>query len=188
MKEIVCPNCHKTVTVNESSGASNVKQVEDASNSRSSRCENMIGILNMLKQQNTANEKKASPSELSKNGVVLTKNESKNAQHKSKLDFVVDKVKTELSRTVADKEEIAKLQSAIQELDNKINHILIEEQDKAQEIIRLKNAEITNLQLAAELIKKEAAINENNIKEQYEQKLKIANEQVEYYKNLNSRV
>lgn len=64
----------------------------------------------------------------------------------------------------------------------------MEEQRKAQENIQGKDAEIAQLKANAELSKQAAAIHENTIKEKYELKLKTAQEQVDYYKDLKTRM
>ena len=84
--------------------------------------------------------------------------------------------------------EIAKLQSAISESDSKMKIAVMEEQRKAQENILGKDAEIAQLKANAKLSKQAAAIHENTIKEQYELKLKTAQEQVDYYKDLKTRM
>ena len=103
--------------------------------------------------------------------------------------FDEEKTATELTLALADKDkEIAKLQSAISESDSKMKIAVMEEQRKAQENIQGKDAEIAQLKANAELSKQAAAIHENTIKEQYELKLKTAQEQVDYYKDLKTRM
>lgn len=121
-------------------------------------------------------------------------NQVKNAEFNAEIDRRIaelhDRQKaTELTLALAGKEqEIARLQSAINESDSKMKIAIMEEQRKAQENIQSKDAEIAQLKANAELSKQAAAIHENTIKEQYELKLKTAQEQVDYYKDLKSRM
>lgn len=48
--------------------------------------------------------------------------------------------------------------------------------------------EITNLKVKAEADKSAAVLHEQSIKEQYENKLNFAQQQVEYYKDLKSKM
>lgn len=105
------------------------------------------------------------------------------------MEAVEEKKATELTLALAGKEqEIVRLQSAINESDSKMKIAVMEEQRKAQENIQSKDAEIAQLKANAELRKQDAAIHENTIKEQYELKLKTAQEQVDYYKDLKTRM
>lgn len=103
------------------------------------------------------------------------------------MEAVEEKKATELTLALAGKEqEIAHLQSAINECDSKMKIAIMEEQRKAQGNIQSKDAEIAQLKANAELSKQAAAIHENTIKEQYELKLKTEQEQVDYYKDLKT--
>ena len=58
---------------------------------------------------------------------------------------------------------------------------------KNEEIANL-NASILQLRSSAMLAAKEAALHEDNIRKEYEAKLKMAQEQVDYYKDLKTRL
>lgn len=65
---------------------------------------------------------------------------------------------------------------------------VLKEQQKAQEDIKSKEAEIALLKAAAELDKQNATIQENALKDRYEARLKLKQEEVDYYKDLKARM
>ena len=143
----------------------------------------------MEEQLATAQAEKVYQVELNKKDIAITQKEAEIAKLKSELGTVEEKKATELTLALADKDrEIAKLQLAISESESKMKIAVMEEQRKAQVGIQSKEAEIAQLKANAELSKQAAAINANTIKEQYELKLKTAQEQVDYYKDLKTRM
>ncbi len=85
-------------------------------------------------------------------------------------------------------QEIARLQSSIDQADDKLKIALLEEKAKGQEAMRLKEAEIAELQLKVKSEKSEATIRENSLKEQFATELKLKQEQIDYYKDMKARM
>ena len=191
MKELICPNCHKAFTVDEADYASIVNQVKNAEFNVEveRRIEELHNRHKVEEQLATAQAEKVYQKELNKKDIAITQKEAEIAKLKSELGTVEEKKATELTLALADKDrEIAKLQLAISESESKMKIAVMEEQRKAQVGIQSKEAEIAQLKANAELSKQAAAINANTIKEQYELKLKTAQEQVDYYKDLKTRM
>ena len=191
MKELICPNCHKAFTVDEADYASIVNQVKNAEFNVEveRRIEELHNLHKVEEQLATAQAEKVYQVELNKKDIAITQKEAEIAKLKSELGTVEEKKATELTLALADKDrEIAKLQLAISESESKMKIAVMEEQRKAQVGIQSKEAEIAQLKANAELSKQAAAINANTIKEQYELKLKTAQEQVDYYKDLKTRM
>ena len=191
MKELICPNCHKAFTVDEADYASIVNQVKNAEFNVEveRRIEELHNRHKVEEQLATAQAEKVYQKELNKKDIAITQKEAEIAKLKSELGSVEEKKATELTLALADKDrEIAKLQLAISESESKMKIAVMEEQRKAQVGIQSKEAEIAQLKANAELSKQAAAINANTIKEQYELKLKTAQEQVDYYKDLKTRM
>ena len=191
MKELICPNCHKAFTVDEADYASIVNQVKNAEFNVEveRRIEELHNRHKVEEQLATAQAEKVYQIELNKKDIAITQKEAEIAKLKSELGTVEEKKATELTLALADKDrEIAKLQLAISESESKMKIAVMEEQRKAQVGIQSKEAEIAQLKANAELSKQAAAINANTIKEQYELKLKTAQEQVDYYKDLKTRM
>ena len=191
MKELICPNCHKAFTVDEADYASIVNQVKNAEFNVEveRRIEELHNRHKVEEQLATAQAEKVYQVELNKKDIAITQKEAEIAKLKSELGTVEEKKATELTLALADKDrKIAKLQLAISESESKMKIAVMEEQRKAQVGIQSKEAEIAQLKANAELSKQAAAINANTIKEQYELKLKTAQEQVDYYKDLKTRM
>lgn len=191
MKELICPNCHKAFTVDEADYASIVNLVKNAEFNVEveRRIEELHNRHKVEEQLATAQAEKVYQVELNKKDIAITQKEAEIAKLKSELGTVEEKKATELTLALADKDrEIAKLQLAISESESKMKIAVMEEQRKAQVGIQSKEAEIAQLRANAELSKQAAAINANTIKEQYELKLKTAQEQVDYYKDLKTRM
>ena len=191
MKELICPNCHKAFTVDEADYASIVNQVKNAEFNVEveRRIEELHNRHKVEEQLATAQAEKVYQVELNKKDIAITQKEAEIAKLKSELGTVEEKKATELTLALADKDrEIAKLQLAISESESKMKIAVMEEQRKAQVGIQSKEAEIAQLKANGELSKQAAAINANTIKDQYELKLKTAQEQVDYYKDLKTRM
>ena len=191
MKELICPNCQKAFTVDEADYAFIVNQVKNLEfNAEVER--RMVELNDRHKaneQLNAAKAEKIHQNELNKKDLTISEKEAAIARLQTQLQNIEEKKSSELTLAIATKDkEIAHLQSIIKENDSKIKIAVMEEQRKSQENIQEKNAEIAQLKADAELDKQKAAIHEKNIKEQYELKLKTAQEQVDYYKDLKTRM
>lgn len=191
MKELICPNCQKAFTVDEADYAFIVNQVKNLEfNTEVER--RMVELNDRHKaneQLNAAKAEKIHQNELNKKDLTISEKEAAIARLQTQLQNIEEKKSSELTLAIANKDkEIAHLQSLIKENDSKIKIAVMEEQRKSQENIQGKNAEIAQLKADAELDKQKAAIHEKNIKEQYELKLKTAQEQVDYYKDLKTRM
>ena len=191
MKELICPNCQKAFTVDEADYAFIVNQVKNLE--FNAEVERRMAELNdrhkANEQLNAAKAEKLHQNELNKKDLTISEKEAAIARLQTQLQNIEEKKSSELTLAIANKDkEIAHLQSLIKENDSKIKIAVMEEQRISQENIQGKNAEIAQLKANAELDKQKAAIHEKNIKEQYELKLKTAQEQVDYYKDLKTRM
>ncbi len=110
-------------------------------------------------------------------------------QRKSQEELAVSKIEQKYQGTLHAKEtEITSLKAAVSESDNRLKIAVMEEHRKVEDDIRRKDTEIAQLKSAAELEKQKADNRENALKSEYELKLKNAQEQVDYYKDLKTRM
>lgn len=191
MKELICPNCHKAFKVDEADYASIVNQVKTAE--FNAEIEHRLAELHerhKVEEQLAASKAEQKlQSELSKREAILAEKDIVIAKLKSELDNIEQMKNTELAVALAGKDgEISKLKSEISESDSRLRIAVMEEQRKAQENIQGRESVIAQLKANAEIDRQRAAIHENTIKEQYELKLKTAQEQVDYYKDLKTRM
>lgn len=117
------------------------------------------------------------------------KNAEFNAEVESRMAELQERFKIEGKMALAAKDnEITELKSIVRENESKLQLAVMEEQRKSIIALQTKTAEIQELKANAELEKQKAANHENAIKEQYEMKLKMAQEQVDYYKEHKLRM
>ena len=84
--------------------------------------------------------------------------------------------------------EIVALKAAAGQSADALLIAVLQEQQRAVETLRTKDTEIAQLKAGIQLARSEAAVRENSLKESYEGKLKAAEEQVAYYKDLKTRL
>ena len=191
MRELKCPKCGNVFSVDEADYASIVNQVKSAEfeaevNRRSAE----------LHHQQEAEEKalaatveQAHQNELFKKDRAISEKDGEIARLKEQISAMDDRKKLEVGTAVAEKEkEIASLRAAIAQKDSAIQIAVLKEQQIAKESLQSKDAEIARLRSDAQLDKSRAELQEKVIREDYENRLKVAQEQVDYYKDLKSRM
>lgn len=85
-------------------------------------------------------------------------------------------------------QEIALLQAAVNQNASNLKIAVLEEQQKAKDSLQVKENEISKLKAQAEIEKSASALREKSIKEEYASKLAFAQQQVDYYKDLKSKM
>lgn len=169
MNEIKCPNCGTVFKIDEKQYDSIVKQVRD------SEFKNEIATRQEQYEKDKKQAIKLAENELEKKLSTMLKEKELeitklNEELKSKKqleDSLVENTKIKTANEY--KEEIAKLNIKIKELEN--------EKDK----------NISSLKSQLELDSKEYALKEKNIKDVYENKLKDKDEMIAYYKDMKAR-
>lgn len=191
MKELKCPKCGNVFQVDEADYASIVSQVKNAEfdaelNRRLAELEKNQKAEQALA---TARTEQQYQSALNRKDLDIKEKDSIIAQLRGELHVAEDKKSAEIQLAVAEKEkEIAALHSSIRDDENKMQIAVMNEQRKALERIKDKDEEIAQLKLNVQMVKQQAVNSENSIKEQYEYQLKMAKEQVDYYKDLKIRM
>ncbi|KGN87572.1 DUF2130 domain-containing protein [Porphyromonas gulae] len=202
MKELKCPNCGSFFTVDEADYASIVSQVRNAEFEaemerriadlhKQHRTEQQVIEANALnKYQQELNKKAEEQIRMEKDWqAAIAQKDAELVRLQSELNVVEQKKQSELSLAIADKEkEISNLKSTIRDKDSALEIAVLKEQQKAQEGIKSKEAEIARLKASAELDKQNATIQENALKDRYEARLKLKQEEVDYYKDLKARM
>ena len=84
--------------------------------------------------------------------------------------------------------EIASLKATISQNAQALEIALLKERQQAKDAAQAKEAEIARLKAASELERSKARLEEKSIREDYENKLRVAQEQVDYYKDLKTRM
>ena len=191
MKELKCPQCGSVFTVDEADYASIVSQVktqEFDAEVKSRLAE--IQKQNEVKQE--AESLKISQEfqgKLNAKELELSKKHSEIVKLQAQLDSFNQTKKLELdAERSKTNEEIARLKSVIAQNENNIRIAVLEEQNKAKDIIQEKENSLIELRSQIDVKQKEATIRETNIKEDYERQLKQKQELVDYYKDLKAKL
>ena len=126
---------------------------------------------------------------LGKKELEIKEKEARIGLLNGKLTEAEQTKKAELSLALAEKDkEINSLRASINENESKLKIAVMEEQRKAEKSLQDKDAQIAELKSSAELSHQKAVNYVNTQKEQYEAKLKMMQEQVEYYKDLKTKM
>ena len=191
MKEIKCPKCGSVFTVDEADYASIVSQVKNAEFNEevNRRLQELHERHKTEEQLAIAKVEKDYQEALTKKELEIKEKEAEIGQLNGKLSEAEQVKKAELSLALAEKDkEILDLKSNINENENKLKLAVMEEQRKASESLQNKDKEIAELKVNAEISRQKAVNYVNTQKEQYETKLKMMQEQVDYYKDLKTKM
>ena len=165
MKELKCPHCGKTFQVDEADYESIVSQVRNDEFKEELKEE--LKIREDALRRELAASRKASDAE---------------------AETAHIKALGEKDRALAAKEkEISELRAKLSEQVNAVKIAVLEEQQKVQQQLNRKEAEITQLKGQAELDRKEAELQQKALKEQHANELKAKEEQVAFYRDFKAR-
>lgn len=191
MKELKCPQCGSVFTVDEADYASIVNQVKNAEfNDEVNRRLQELHERHKAEEMLTISKvEKDFQAILNKKELEIKEKEAKIGQLNDKLNEAEQLKKSEISLALAEKDKvILDLRSSINEGENKLKLAVMEEQRKSLESLQNKDKEIAELKANADLSRQKAVNFVNSQKEQYEAKLKIMKEQVDYYKDLKTKM
>lgn len=119
----------------------------------------------------------------------MNKKNQEISELKAKIESMVQTNALELAGELAKKDkEISELKSTISQSKDACQIAVLEEQRKAQDALKEKENKIVELTGMVSLQKNEAALRENSIKETYEMQLKQKQEEVDYYKDMKTRM
>ena len=85
-------------------------------------------------------------------------------------------------------QEISELKATLKQKDQELDIAVMKERQQAMEDARAKEAEIATLKAAAELEKSKKQLEEQSIREDYESKLRAAQVQIDFYKDLKAKM
>ena len=202
MREIKCPKCGNVFSVDEADYAAIVTQVRNAEfDAEIQRRMNEVQERHKTEQElATEKAKQTFQTQLNQKELELgnkdaeierlkSEKDSEIARLKSQLESIEVQKKSELTTALAEKDrEIAALNSTISQSEGKLQLAVMEERNKSQQIVQAKETEITQLRSAVELEKREAQIHEASVIKQHEDKLRLMQEQIDYYKDLKTKM
>ena len=182
MKELKCPNCGSMFTVDEADYASIVNQVKNAEFEEElcRRINEMKGRQDAEQKVKDAEAREDFGKKLSAKEQEILAKEQEISRLKASLESIEEKNKLEIDKALAAKDlVIAGLQSTIKLSESEKEKAVMEAKSK-------KNEEISALRSSKEL--EIAELQRNALKDEYEAKLKLAQEQVDYYKDMKLKM
>ena len=191
MKELKCPQCGSVFSVDEADYASIVSQVK----TQEFEAEIKSRLEEIQKQNATKQEAEALKlsqefqGKLNSKDIELSQKANEIAMLQTQINSFNQTKQLELDAERSKmNEEIARLKSVIEQNENMIRMAVLEEQNKAKDIIQEKENSLIELRSQIDVNQKEATIREANIKEDYERQLKQKQELVEYYKDMKAKL
>ena len=191
MKELKCPQCGSVFTVDEADYASIVSQVktQEFDAEVKSRLEEIQKQNEVRQEAESLKISQEFQGKLNAKELELTKKDSEIVKLQAQLDSFNQTKKLEFdAERSKTNEEIARLKSIIAQNENNVRVAVLEEQNKAKDIIQAKENSLIELRSQIDVKQKEATIRETNIKEDYERQLKQKQELVDYYKDLKAKL
>lgn len=191
MKELKCPQCGSVFSVDEADYASIVSQVK----TQEFDAEIKARLSEIQKQSEVKQEAESLKlthnfqDKLNAKDLELSQKDNEIVKLKAQLDSFNQTKQLEINaERLKANEEIAKLITVIEQNENKVRVAILEEQNKAKDIIQEKENTLIELRSQIDVTQKEATIREKNIKEDYERQLKEKQELVDYYKDLKAKL
>ena len=202
MKELKCPQCGNVFQVDEADYASIVSQVKTSEFEAEvcKRIDELKAQQAAQQQVKDAENREAFNAQMQKKQTELQAKEQELAILKDKIAGMEDKKKLEIGQALSDKDlEIARLKNAIELQKAEQDKAVMAEREKMKEDITKKERELAELRSAKDieiaelrnqttLSKSQSELEKNAIRDEYETKLKFAQEQVDYYKDMKSKL
>ncbi len=191
MQEIKCPKCGEVFQVDESGYAAIVKQVRDKEfekemNDRQAQFESEKESLVKLAKAET---EQALHDEIAKKDMEISGLQAKIAAEEKDRKLAISEAVSEKEKEIAEREkEIARLKAQL-DSGEKDKKLAVSEavQEKEKEIAESRE-QIYVLTGKIETGEKESQLREKTLKESYEEKLKIKDEQIAYYRDFKARM
>ena len=176
MNEIKCPNCGEVFTVNESQYSKLLSQVRTAEFDKE--------IHERIRQKLALAEQKA----LNEQQEKLAKKDQEIAQLQNQIqqfDTEKELAKKEVEQTAS--QSLLEKEKEVQALENQLATLRLEHENQLQKALSSIESERKELQHQLLLQEKENELNLASVEREYKTELRLANEQVELYKNFKAQ-
>ncbi|MBO6051989.1 MAG: DUF2130 domain-containing protein [Bacteroidales bacterium] len=191
MKEIRCPNCNKVFSVDEADYAFIVNQVRNAefNNELKRRVEALHQQHQMEQEREEAKLETKHQQELNQKESAMKQLELEMARLKKDLQAAEQQKNAAVQLALAEKEkQIGQLRAQLSESESKEKVAVLKEQQRYGEALKQKELEIAGLKSGVEAQKLETASKLAAQKDKYESELRMVREQVDYYKDMKTRL
>ena len=189
-RELKCPKCGTTFSVDEADYAAIVSQVKSIEFQTE-----VDRRMEELHRRNSAEQKlvleknqREFQEKLNSKELEINKKDGEISQLKQQLNSLSQAKDLEFVKRLTEKDKtIEGLKSQINQSEDRLQIALLEERQKSVKEIQNKQSEINELIVKSEAQKSESLKSEAMLKEQYEIRLKQANELIDYYKDMKSK-
>ena len=184
MRELQCPHCRKTFTVNESEYAQLLSQVRNSEFNIEveQRLHEQHARWQAEQQAQAAKAQTGFQEELGKRDRTIGEREAKIAELEQRLENIEQVKSAELKTALAQKDV------EIQRINQEKNMAVLNERHKVSESLQERDAEIAQLKAQQEIERSKAEAREQNLKSEYESQLKYAKDEVERIKDMKARL
>ena len=191
MNELICPNCGKPFRVDESDYAAILNQVRGAE--FNAEVERRIGELHRRyeaeEKLRSADSDRKHQDQMFQKDRQLSEKDNEIARLKAQIEAFDERKRLEIKEALSGKDnEITSLKATITKGQSDLQIAVMQEQQKAKDALQKKESEIAGLKAEAEIEKSRISLQEKSIRDDYENKLKVAQEQIDYYKDLKTRM
>lgn len=191
MNELICPNCGKPFRVDEADYAAILNQVRG--NEFNAEVDRRIKELHKQyeaeEKLRSANAYRKHQDEIFQKDKELSGKDTEIARLKAQIDAFNERKKFEIQEALTGRDtEIASLKAAIDKGKSDLQIAVMQEQQRSKDALQKKDVEIAGLKADAEVEKSRTSLHEKSIREDYENKLRVAQEQIDYYKDLKTRM
>ena len=208
MQEIKCPNCGEVFQVDESGYAQIAQQVRDKEFEKelarreqalAQQRENALTIARMEQEKIHGEEIAQKEQELAEKDKLIAQLQSQLAGSETAKQLAVTEavqtkekesdaaISKKVDELVEKEREIARLQAQLDKADMEKKLAVAEAVQTAEKALSEKATEIIDLQGKLTSKETESQLRETSLRQQYEDKLKLKDEQIEYYKDFKAR-
>lgn len=176
-KELKCPHCGKVFRIDEGEYAELLQQVRNQEFEK-----DLHNRLLQLEENKKKDE-----------ALLRSQLESTNKDNVAKLQAQIDSLKNELNNSklqkdIAVKEAVSLREKDILKLENELNLLKTQNANEINKAVSEKEKEIIALKSNIELSKKQNELQLQTVKSQYDERLKMKEDEVAYYKDLKTKM
>ena len=184
MHELVCPNCHQPFSIDERGYAQLLEQVRGEAFDKA-----LAERVALVEEQSRQAQQLAVAQAEATLKEQISKRDNELVQLQSKLDAMGEKSQADLKLALANKEQtLIELQAQLAQQESLRDNERLKVQAESQKALQAKEQEITALQARVELQSKEALLEVKQLQEQHELEKKVLEQEVDFYKDLKSRM
>ena len=184
MHELVCPNCHQPFSIDERGYAQLLEQVRGEAFDKA-----LAERVTLVEEQSRQAQQLAVAQAEATLKEQLSQRDNQLVQLQSRLDAMGEKSQADLKLALANKEQtLIELQAQLAQQESLRDNERLKVQAESQKALQAKEQEITALQAQVELQSKEAQLEVKQLQEQHELEKKVLEQEVDFYKDLKSRM